>query len=278
MTTLSVLVDQAAAEGPDQPVGPGVAVAGGVAEGHAARQAALLQGLSAQLQEVVGVVREAVEARVLHRLDPVVDVVAADTQRQRHPAAVPVAVARRRVVPAAVLLTQVIGHVGHVQQLLGQQVGDCLGAPDHVRPGAAEGGGRGLGLDVVDELLVQADLDAGRRGEGGDVLVELDVLGLDEAVPAQHAQRSTVLRLEGAVGRPGPGPIEQRRAGQCGTGGNCSRALQNTASADVLGHGVSSLVVVALGLGIFIAGGARSRRRRGGPARGWARARCAHQA
>ena len=57
---LVVGIDQLAAEGPDQPVAP-QPVAGGIAQRHAAGRALGMQRLH-QLQEVVGVLREGVEA------------------------------------------------------------------------------------------------------------------------------------------------------------------------------------------------------------------------
>ena len=98
---------------------PGIAVAGRVAQRHATRNPGLFQ-LDAELHEVVGIVWELVITRGPHRLYAIVYVVAADAKRQRHPAAVAIAIARRDVVPAAVFFAQVIRDVGDVEQLFRQ--------------------------------------------------------------------------------------------------------------------------------------------------------------
>ena len=167
---LAGLVDHLAAEGPHQPVAPGVGVAGGVAEREAARRALGVQRLH-HLQEAVGVLREAVEARRLHVALAVDHHAAGRAERYADPVlAVGAQVGCARVIPAAVFLAEVVGDVGDVDQLLRVQVGVVVGAQDDVGPGAGVRCDRRLRTHVFPAFVVDAHLDAVLGGERRHVL------------------------------------------------------------------------------------------------------------
>ncbi len=229
---LVVLVDQLAAEGPDQPVGPG-AVAGRVAQRHAARRALLLQRL-VELEEVLVVGRELVEAGRLDHALAVDDERARGPERQPDPLlAVGPHEELARGVPAAVFLAQVFRQVGDVEQLVRIEVGVVVGRQDDVRPGAGVGRHRSLGPHVFPALVVDPHLDAGGLAEALDVgHVGVDV-ALHEAAPAQHPQLGALLGLEGQGLR-----IRERREdrgadAERGCGREAGRTLQNLAAIEI---------------------------------------------
>ena len=101
---------------------PGVAVAGGVAEGETEGMVLRFQRLG-ELQKPSRILGEGVESRFLHLADAIDEGVARAAERQPDPAlAAGLEILPAHVVPAAVFLAQIIGEVGHVEQLLGVQV------------------------------------------------------------------------------------------------------------------------------------------------------------
>ena len=138
-------------------------------------------------------------------------------------------------VPAAVFLAEVLGDIGHVEQLVGIEVRVVVGRQDHVRPGAGVGGDSSLRAHVFPAFVVDADFDAGLLGELLDVgHVGIDV-ALHEAAPAQHAQLGALLRLECERLRAGRG-AEQRAADadRCG-GSHAGRSFDESAAVE-FGH------------------------------------------
>ena len=215
---------------PQHPVDPAVGVAGGVAEREPRRLAGGLHAL-AQLEVAGEVGRERLEARLVHRADAIVQRAAGGAVRQRDPAVALLAVFQRDLVPAAIFCAEILGDFGHVDQLFAELERIVERAEDDVRPGAGVGGDRGLRADVVPALGIDADLHAGRLAEGFGVLDERVVLGLDELLPAQHAQARAGFRrraLPGDIGGP-------RRARQQAKPRRGSTNLQNIAPCDV-GH------------------------------------------
>ncbi len=103
---LVLLVDELAAERPEQPVRPGL-VAGRVPEREAARRALLLQRLH-HLEEAVDVARELVEARRLDLAFAVDDRVAGAAQRDADPLVLVLQVLLADRIPAAVLLAEIV--------------------------------------------------------------------------------------------------------------------------------------------------------------------------
>src|SRR6266446_6353645 len=209
-----LLVDQLSAERPDEPMRPGVAVAGGVAEREADRMVLRLERL-AELQEPRGVARETVEPHFLHLADAVDEGVARGAEGHADPApAAGLEVLPANVVPAAVLLAQILGEIGHVEQLLGVEVRVVEGREDDVGAGADVRRHRRLGTHVLPALAVDTHFDAGAFAELGGVLHPHVLVALDEALPAQHAQLRALLGLPGLA----LGLGEQRHAARSDAG------------------------------------------------------------
>ena len=152
-------VDELAAVRPHEPVRP-VRVAGGVAEREAGRRALGLQRL-AQLEEAGDVLRDRVEARGLDLALAVDDALPGGAHHDRDPLLVVHAVRLGRVVPAAVLVAEVVGEVGDVDQLVRILVRVLHRADDDVGTAADVGGHRRLGPHVLPAFGVDAHLDAG---------------------------------------------------------------------------------------------------------------------
>ncbi len=224
---LVVLVDQLAAERPDQPLAPGIAVAGRIAERESGRRALRLQRL-AELEEAVGVLREAVESGGLDVAFAVHHAHAGHAQRDADPfLAVRAEIRVADRVPAAVLLAEVGAHVGDVDQLLGIQVGVVVGRQDDVGAGAGVGGHRRLRAHVLPALGVDADLDAVLVAELLDVGHVLVLVALDEALPAQDPQLGALLRRVAPLRVRVLDP--EQRPGR-GAGGNCRGRFQEPAT------------------------------------------------
>ena len=136
------------------------------------------------------------------------------------------------VVPAAVFLAEIVGEIGHVEELLGIEIGVVEGRQNDVRARAYVRRHRRLRTHVFPALVVDAHLDSGLLREGGDVLHVLILVARDEALPAQHAQLRALLGLPGGL-RLGEQRHAARGAGR-ETGGN----LQKIATLDVA-HGPS---------------------------------------
>ena len=239
---LVVGVDELAAERPDEPVAP-QAVPRGVAERHATRRALPCDSLR-HLEEVVGRRREGVEAGRLQHAFPVDHHRAGGAERDADPLlAIRPEVGLARGIPSAVLLAEVFGEVGDVEQLVRIEVGVVVGRQDDVRTGAGVGRHRRLRAHVLPALVVDANFDARLLGELLDVgHVGVDV-ALDEPAPAQNAQLGVLLRLEGDVLRARE-RREQRRAGaHPGDGGGTRRAFEELAAVErgIAHRGVSCL-------------------------------------
>ena len=153
-------VDELAAVAPHEPERP-VRVTGGVAEREAGRRALGLQRL-AQLEEAGEVPRERVEARGL-------DLALAPDQRSTcgahhdgDPLLVVLAVGLGRLVPAAVLVAQVVGEIRYVDELVGILVRVFHRADDDVGTAADVGGDRRLRPHVFPAFGVDAHFDAGQ--------------------------------------------------------------------------------------------------------------------
>jgi hypothetical protein len=139
--------------------------------------------------------------------------------------------------PAAVLLAEVFGDVGQLDQLVGIDVRRVAEADDHVRAGAGIGGDRGLLGDVLPPHEVDTDLDAGRLGEGGGAGAEDILVRLHEAHRAQHAQRGALLDRQGRRGGVGGGDAALGEGlGREGAGGGQRRGadaeLERAAAGD----------------------------------------------
>ena len=226
---LVVLVDDLAALRPQAPVHPGVAVAGGVAEREAAGRALRLHRLGI-FEEFVGLGREGAEPGLLRRFDTIVDQRAGIADRDRDPLVAVLAVFDGAVDPAAMRLAEIVGDVGHIEALLREQVRQRIQTPEQVGAGAGVGGDRCLRLHVFIGFARDIDRDAGRLREGGDQLYESVVFGLHEIFPAQHRQLGALLRLPRRALRPGFGPIEQGRSGQCAGGAQRGGAFNDGAA------------------------------------------------
>lgn len=235
---LLVLVDQVRAVRPQEPVHPAVAVTRRMTEGEAAGGVVLLEGAH-QLQEAGGVAGDGLEARLLHHGDAVVDVAAVERDRDRDPLALALARGLGRRHPAAVLLAEVVGDVAHFHALLGEEMRQGVEAPHHVRALPGVGGDGGLGLDVVERLAGDVDLHAGGLREGLDHAVELRVLGLHEAAPAQDADGGVGLGLEGRLLRPGLGEIEKPG---CAHGAERGAALDHGTTVEIHHRGFLPLL------------------------------------
>ena len=155
-----------------------------------------------------GVLREFLEARLLHRGDAVVHQAAGGRDRNADPFVAGLAVGLGGRRPAAVLLAEVIGDIGQVDALRREQVRQRIEAPHHVEALAGVGDDRGLRLDVLERFVRDDDVDAGRLLEGVDHLHEGLVFGLHEAAPAHQVDLRAFLGLPRA--RPAPRPWPSR--------------------------------------------------------------------
>jgi hypothetical protein len=106
-----------------------------VAVSEADRMAGLLQRL-AELEEIVGLGRECRPAGFLHPALAIDDRVADGGQRQADELAVARRIIARPVIPAAVFLTEVVGEIGDLEQLVGILVGIVEPDEHDVGPGA----------------------------------------------------------------------------------------------------------------------------------------------
>ncbi len=131
-----------------------------------------------------------------------------------------------RRVPAAVFFAQVFGQIGHVEQLLGVQVGVVVGRQDDVRAGAGVGGHRSLRAHVFPAFVVDANLDAGLLGE----LLHVGHVGVDvalhEAAPAQHAQLGAFFGFKGQRLRMDCRRPDGAAGAECGGSGDTGRAFK----------------------------------------------------
>src|SRR5258708_2222088 len=114
---------------------PRIRIACGMAEGEAWRRAILLERL-AELQEVRGGLLEFLETDLLHMADAVIEAAARPALRQRDPFVAAHAVALADVVPAAVFGAEIVGEIGHIEQLVREFVRVVIGADDEIWPGA----------------------------------------------------------------------------------------------------------------------------------------------
>ncbi len=214
---------------------PGIAVAGGMAERHAARRVLRLHRL-AEGEKLVRGLRELLEAGLHHRGLAIVDDVAVVGDRDADPLVAALAVGDGRRHPAAVFLAEIVGDVAEVDAFRREQMRQRIQAPEHVRALTGIGGNGGLRLHVVERLVGDVHLDAGRLGEVGDQLHEGVLLGLDEALPAQQRELGILLRLPRRGLGPGAGPFGQPRAGQRAGRGQCGTPLHEGAAGE-RGHG-----------------------------------------
>ena len=214
--------------GPHQPMAPDVAVTRRVAERESRRQAVRLVRLR-ELEEAGEVLRELLESGLLHRADAVDDGVAGAAHRNGDPLALLGAVLLAHVVPAAVLAAEVVGDVGHVDELVRVLVRILEGRDDDVRAAADVCRHRCLGPHVLPALLVHAHLDARLLGELLGVRHPHVLVALDEALPPKHAQLRALLRgpvrLRGCVLRK-QGASNAHRTGR----GRAGDAFQELAS------------------------------------------------
>src|SRR5882672_1104665 len=243
---VALSVDHLAAVRPHQPVGPDVAVARGVAECEAGRQALRLVRLR-ELEEARGVLRELAEARFLHRADAMDDGVAGTTHRHRDPFALLGAIVLADIVPAAVLAAEIVRDVAHVHQLVRILVRILEGRDDDIGPAADVRRHRRLGPYVFPALVVDTYFDAGLLGELLGVRHPLVFVALDEALPAQHAQLCALLGFPGR--RLALRFGEQRYTARC-TGGDAGGNLQKIPTLDVA-HGPSFWVMTFCGDDIY---------------------------
>ena len=206
---LVVLVDEVTAMGPQRPVQPGVGVARGVAERHAGRSAVLVETL-AEFEEAGGVLREFLEARLLHRADAIVHQRAGAGDRNADPLAVLVlAVGIGGIRPAAVLLAEIVRDVRHIDALGRQQMRQRIKTPHHVEALPGVGRNRRLRLNVVVGFVGDVDFDAGGLGEGRDDVHESLVFGFHETLPAQEIDLGAGFRFPLRGLRPGRGEAHQ---------------------------------------------------------------------
>ena len=227
---------------PQRPVQPGVGVARGVPEREAGRRIVLLERL-AEFEEARGVLREFLEAGLLHRGDAVVDQAAGGGDRDADPFVAGLAVGLGGRRPAAVLLAEVVGDIGHVHALRREQVRQRIEAPHHVEALAGVGDHRGLRLDVLERLVGHHDIDAGGLLEGVD--------HLHEGLVFRFTKRRQRIRLilapfsgfQGAACAQALAQSSKAGSGECSGGRDRGAALHHGAASEH-GHGRSSLCVV----------------------------------
>ena len=139
---------------------------------------------------------------------------------QRDPASVGHTVLPEHVVPAAVFLAQILGHVADVEQLGRVLVRIVVGADDDVWAAAHVGCDRRLGPQVLPVLALQRNRHAGRLAELPGVGGPGVLVALDEALPAQEAQLGPLLRrvaqrrrTGGRVASEDPSPARRQHPG-----------------------------------------------------------------
>ena len=181
---LVVLVDEIAAERPQAPVHPGIAVSGSVTQRHPARRSILFHRLGI-FEKLVGRGRELGEAGLVGRGDPVVDHVPVIADRNVDPFVAARAVCHCGRHPTPVLLAEIVGDIRHVDALLREQVRQRIKTPEEIGAGFRVGGDRGLRLHVVERFAHHRDVHAGRLGEGADQRRERILFRLHETLPAQ---------------------------------------------------------------------------------------------
>ena len=142
------------------------------------------------------VARHRVEARRLDVAVAVDDGVAGRAHHDRAPLLAVHPVGLGRLVPAAVLVAEVVRDVGDVDELVGVLVRVLHRADDDVRTAADVGRDRRLGTHVLPAFRVDPHVDAGQRGELLGVRRPDVLVALHEPLPAQHAKLRALLRLE----------------------------------------------------------------------------------
>ena len=178
---------------PRQPMAPAVGIAGGVAEREAAGLA--LGGQRCALQHAVKSVDQASKPASFRGGDAV---------RRCGPAApvewrstsVAHAELAADVVPAAILLIEILGGIGDVDELFGILVGIVVPAVDDIRPLADIGGDRRLRTQVLPALALDLHGHAGLLGVFLGVLQPQRLVALDELRRPQHAQAGAGLGLQ----------------------------------------------------------------------------------
>ena len=126
-----------------------------------ARRCALGLQRLAQLEEAVQILREFLEAGGTQHAFAVHHRGAGNTGGNRNPFPLVRAILRADLEPAAVLLSQVLRQVAHVQELVRVQLRLLVGADDDVGSGADVGGDRRFGTQIFEVLAVDAHFDAG---------------------------------------------------------------------------------------------------------------------
>jgi hypothetical protein len=126
------------------------------------------------------------------------------THRQRNPFLPFHSIGLGGVVPAAVFGAEIVGDVGHVDQLVRILVRVLEGADDNVGAAADIGRHRRLGPHVFPALAVHAHLDTGLLGELLGVRHPHVFIALHKTLPAQHAQLGAFLGFQ-IQGRDGCG-------------------------------------------------------------------------
>ncbi|NCV90374.1 MAG: hypothetical protein EBW19_09320 [Betaproteobacteria bacterium] len=205
---------------PYDPVGPGIAVTCGIPKRKTSWRAFFLQSLH-QLQKACSVFREAGKARGFDLTFPVDQSVASRTEGDANPfIAVSLQVLFAYWIPPSVLLTQVSGDVGAVDELFGIQIGVVIGTEDDIGPAAHVCGDRRFGADIFPALVIDADLDACLLFKLLDI-GHVDILvSLDKTLPPEHAQLCAFLggitplslRVLGPNHRTGSGACSSRSA------------------------------------------------------------------
>ena len=209
---------------PDDPVAPGRRVAARVAERVGHRRALGVHRLR-ELEVVRGRRREGLEAGRFHVALAVDHRAAVGTDRQADPLLAAHAVVAADVVPAAVFLAEVFGHVGQRHQLIGVQMRIVVPAENDVGPTADVGRDRRFRPDVFEALAVDAHLDAVFVGELLRVRQPQLLVASDETLPAHQPQLGALFRLAG------PG-LRARFGGEQG-GSDRAAADQKVASIQV---------------------------------------------
>ena len=148
------------------------------------------------LEHAVEIGRPGVEAGFLQRGDAVDDAGAGGTQRNGDPLAVAHAELPADVVPAAVLLIEILGEVGDVDELVRILMGVVVPAIDDIRALADIGGHRRLRTQILPALALDLDLHAGLPGVFLGVLQPQRLVALDELGRPQHAQAGARLGLQ----------------------------------------------------------------------------------